>query len=94
MSYKSQLYPASRASETPLRERISHSWGSVPANLEDMKFLRSWLIYDSKIGNSQIRPVVVPRRLNWKTLLALTLATAVSAGLWVGIGLIFAQAWK
>jgi len=114
MSYKSQLFPLSSVRVTSWRQRISHSWGSGPANLEDMKFLRSWQIYGSKLydfkiydsgtrdsgtrdsttRDSGIGLGVAQRRFNWKTLLAFALATALSSGIWAGIGLMFAHTWK
>jgi hypothetical protein len=87
MSYKSQIFPLSSTRETPLRRLISHSWGSSPANLrdmnlQDMKFLRSWLVYDSEIQTGR-----APGRVNWSMVLGLALAMAVSATFWAGVGM-------
>ena len=89
MSYKSQLFSLSSTCETPLRRPISQTWGSSPANLQDMKFLRSWLVYDSDIQTN-----MVPGRVRWNMALGLVLATAVSAGIWAGIALMIARVWK
>jgi len=94
MSYKSQLFPLSSTGEKPLRLRIGHSWGSAPLKLEEMKVLRSWLIYHSEIGDSEVLQGFGRRRVNWTGLLGLALATFVSAGIWAGVGLMFARVWK
>jgi hypothetical protein len=94
MSYKSQLFPLSSAREIPLRRRIGLSWGSSPANLTDtdlqeMKFLRGWLVYDSDIQSA-----LEQGRVNWNLVAGLTLAIVISAGFWAGVGLIIAHIWK
>jgi hypothetical protein len=89
MSYKSQLFPLSSTRETPLRQRISQAWGSTPSNLQDMKFLRSWFVYDSELENNRTHG-----RVNWNMVLGLVLAIAVSAGFWTGVGLLIAHAWR
>ncbi len=67
-----------------------NDWPSaLPANWEDARFLRSWLVYDSKT-----RPGLELPRINWYAVLGLTLATAVSASVWAGIGLMIAHFWK
>jgi hypothetical protein len=93
MSYKSRSFPRSSTSETPLRWRID-SWGSPSANLpdadsQDMKFLRSWLVYDSDIQIGLARG-----RFDWNVIAGIALAIGVSASFWAGIGLIIARAWK
>jgi hypothetical protein len=89
MSYKSQILPVSTVHETGLSWRIGHSWGSPAENLRDMKFLRSWLVYDSEIQTGY-----APRGVNWNVVLGLVLVTAVSAGCWAGLGLMIARVWK
>jgi hypothetical protein len=89
MSYKSQLFPLSSTCETPLRQRISQAWGSSPSNLEDTRFLRSWLVYDSELETGRTRG-----RVNWNMVLGLVLAATVSAGFWTGVGLMIARVWK
>jgi hypothetical protein len=82
MSYKSQLNPLSGTCEKPLRMPIRGSWGSVPADSVDMKFLRTWLVYDSLAGQNRNR------------FLGLLLLLGVSASFWAGIGLMIARVWK
>ena len=89
MSYKSQLYPLSSTCETPLHLPIRGSWGAPPANSQDLKFLRSWLVYDSEI---QTGPA--PSRVNPNRLLGLALLVSISASFWAGIGLMIARVWK
>jgi hypothetical protein len=86
MSYKLQPFAMSSAHDAlPL-----HDWRSaLPANWEDARFFRSWLVYDSKV-----RPGLELPRINWYKVLGLTLAIAVSGGVWAGIGLMIAHIWK
>jgi hypothetical protein len=94
MSYKSRSFPRSSSSETPLRWRIGDTWGSSPVNLpdadlQDMKFLRSWLVYDS-----DLRIGVARGRFDWNLIAGVALAIGISASFWAGIGLIIARVWK
>ncbi|HVI10015.1 MAG TPA: hypothetical protein VND65_17135 [Candidatus Binatia bacterium] len=81
-------------SQDMVRRRIETPWGQPSAgltemDLRDMQFLRSWLVYDSIMeGNAP------PRRLNWHAVLGLSLATAVSASIWAGIGYALASLWN
>jgi hypothetical protein len=85
MSYKSQLNPLSGTCEKPMRLPIRGSWGSAPADSGDMKFLRSWLVYDSDIPAGQS---------NHNRFLGLVLLVGISASFWAGIGLMIARVWK
>lgn len=88
MSYKSQLFLSSSC-ETPLRMPIGHSWGPSPAESQEMKFLRSWLVYDSEIQAS-----LVPGRTARNIVLGQALAIAASACVWAGVGLMIARMWR
>jgi hypothetical protein len=88
MGHKSRLFPSSSVSEAPLQERIGHSWGSAPTNLRDMKFFRSWLVYDSEIQTG------VARGVNWSVVAGLVLAFGVSAGFWIGLVLMIVRFWR
>ena len=89
MSYKSQLYPLSSTCETPLHLPIRGSWGAPPANSQDLKFLRSWLVYDSEIPT-----LAVSGHVNRSRLLGLALSVSISASFWAGIGLMIPRVWK
>jgi hypothetical protein len=89
MSYKSQLFPQSGTSETPWRLPIKGRWGSSPAHLQDVKLLRSWLVYDSETSAGIVR-----RRVNWNLLLGLAGVVVISASFWAGIGLLISRVWK
>jgi hypothetical protein len=86
MSYRSQLYPLSSTSE---RMSVRSSWGSSPANSEDMRFLRSWLVYDS-----QIRSNCVSGRSNRSIAVGLGLAIVISASFWAGVAFLIARVWN
>jgi hypothetical protein len=93
MSYKSQMFPVSSTGKRPLAWRITPTWGQPPADLtetdsRDLGLLRSWLVCDSVIQTG------TGRRINWNTVFGLALATAVSASIWAGIGLMIARIWK
>jgi hypothetical protein len=89
MSYKSQLFPLSSTGETTLHRPIGHSRGSSPPNLQEMKFFRSWLVYESDLETIPTRG-----RVKWNMVLGLTLATAISASFWACVGLVIAHLWK
>jgi hypothetical protein len=98
MSYKSHSLPLSgtglSGAGEPLAETVGRAWMSAPGILEDrdlrdMKFLRSWLVYDSNVGAG-----LRPGHINWNMVLGLALATAVSASFWAGVGLVIARLWN
>jgi hypothetical protein len=94
MSYKSRSVPRASSSETMLRWQIGDSWGSSPtsvpdAALQDMKFLRSWLVYDSDIQIGVARG-----RFDWNLIAGIALAVGISVTFWAGIGLMIARVWK
>jgi hypothetical protein len=61
---------------------------NLPKNFKDVKFFRSWVVYpDPEVSK-------LPRRTNWNSALGLTIATVVSAGFWVGLGLVLAHFWR
>jgi hypothetical protein len=93
MSYQSRFFHRSSTSETPLRWRID-SWGSSSANppdadSQDVKFLRSWLVYDSDIQMGLARG-----RFDWNVIAGIALSIGISASFWAGVGLVIARAWK
>jgi hypothetical protein len=81
-----QLSPISSTHDAlPLND-----WRSaLPANWEDARWFRSWLVYDTRI-----RPGLELPHVNWYKLLGITLVTAVSGGAWAGIWLMVAHFWK
>jgi hypothetical protein len=92
MSYKVQPFPISSASEPRVHGSLSKQLGEPrtwPTTGEDVKLFRSWLVYDSNI-----RQGFGVRRVNWNTVRGLALATAISVGIWAGLGLMFARIWK
>ncbi|HEY6767033.1 MAG TPA: hypothetical protein VI386_19915 [Candidatus Sulfotelmatobacter sp.] len=54
----------------------------------DMTFLRSWLVYDSKLISQG-----EPRKLNWNFLMGMFLVSGASAGFWAGIGVAISK-WR
>jgi len=52
------------------------------------------LLRTEPVRDSMVEPGFTPRRINWGAVLGLTLATAVSAGIWTGILLLIARIWK
>ena len=89
MNYRMQLSPMSGIRPTPADVHQSDSPEAPPANLDDAKFVRSWLVYDSDLDLNR-----TPGHMNWNVLLGLVLAAAVSAGAWFAAGLIIERLWK
>lgn len=82
MSYK-PLFRLSTVISLPDSLRNAQQTAPIVDELDfmDMEFMRSWAVYDSTLA-------VGPREFRWGALLGLSLATAVSASIWAGIGLI------
>jgi hypothetical protein len=89
MSYKSELNPLSGTCDPPLHLAIQGSWGYAPADSQDMKFLRSWLVYDS-----EIQPGLAANRTKFNRFLGLALLVGISASFWAGIGLVIVRLWN
>jgi len=93
MSYRSQLLKFS-AHEATAPQRIVQSWGSSPANPENFSSRDVTLLRSGLVRGSMVQTGFTPRRIKWGAVLGLTLATAVSAGIWTGILLLIARIWK
>ncbi|MGA3347505.1 MAG: hypothetical protein ABSC33_00710 [Candidatus Sulfotelmatobacter sp.] len=97
MSYESQLLPSSDG-ETPRRLTVETLWGNLPEdqseNLQGMKLLRSWLVYDSENQDSKNQNALVSGHRNKARALGLSLAIGFSASIWMGIGWMIASSWK
>jgi hypothetical protein len=84
MNHRLQPSPTSSIRESlPLSEPT----GAPPA--ENAKFFRSWLVNDSDLETTRTHG-----RVNWNTVLGLTMAIVVSACFWAGVGLMIALVWK
>jgi ABC-type sugar transport system permease subunit len=51
--------------------------------------LAEWLSYDPTV-----RPGLELPKINWNAVMGLTLATVVSGGVWLGIGMMVVRFWK
>lgn len=72
MNYKMQLSPISGARESHIPLPLT--------SLQDTRFFRSWLVYDSDLDTTRSR-----RRLNWNMVAGFALMVAISVGGWFGI---------
>jgi hypothetical protein len=88
MIEKLQPSPASGARGAPLRVSIA-PWGSRPANLQQVRFFRSWLVYDSDFESNRTHG-----RINWNMVASMVLMLAVSAAGWASLGLLVTRFWK
>jgi hypothetical protein len=62
---------------------------SPRASIRDIRFLRSWLEYDSQVNAARPR-----KGINWNAVLGVLVIVGVSAGFWTILGLIVAHFWK
>ena len=85
MNYRLQLSPISNPRDSP---PLTDQWNAPPASWEDVKFFRSWLVYDSDIEINSSRDI------NWSMVLGLALAMIVSATFWTGLGFTIAYFWQ
>jgi hypothetical protein len=89
MSDRLQPFPASGTRESRTRQPQAEPLGGPRLRPEDAKFFRSWFVYDFGLKT------VPPRgRFNWSLVAGLGLATTVSIGFWVGVGLVIVRFWK
>jgi len=88
MNYKLQPFPVTRSHESRVHLPSRKARGVAPENLEDAKFFRSWLVYDSDLETTRTG------RVNWNVVLGLGLVVALSASFWATIGLMMARLWK
>ena len=65
---------------------IRDGWRFPAAYATDANFLRSWLVYDSKLASEEGRG-----KFNWNFLVGLLVAGGASAGFWAGMGMAIAS---
>jgi hypothetical protein len=79
MNHRLQLSPVSHSLGRPAgfgTKRNSLRW-------ENVKFFRSWLVYDSGLEESRSKG-----RINWNVVMGLCVMAAVSASGWYGISML------
>ncbi|MFY9683188.1 MAG: hypothetical protein WA416_18590 [Candidatus Sulfotelmatobacter sp.] len=89
MSFRLQPFPTSGIREASTGQPLAEPCGAPQLRPEDAKFFRSWFVYDFDVKT--IRP---SGRVNWSLVGGLGLATTISVGFWVGVGLMIARFWK
>jgi hypothetical protein len=89
MNHRWQLSAASGTRESRILLPLRKLPSAASADQEEAKFFRSWVVYDCAIQSE-----FAPRRFNWNLVLGLLLASAVSASIWTGMGLMIARLWK
>ena len=89
MSSKAKLFPLSSTGQFSCGMPTQEAWGEPPADSQDAKFLRSWLVYDSVTEGD-----TGTNRSARSIALGLLVAFAISASFWTGIGLIVTRVWK
>ncbi len=88
MNYRLQLFRLSG-----LREAEDPSLQKSPMQIsasewKDPEFFRSWMVYEFDLEESR-----ASGRINWDTLLGLSLALSIGAGFWTAAGLLIAYLW-
>ena len=89
MNHRLQFYAASGTRESRILLPFREPPSATPADWEEASFFRSWIVYDCAM-----QAEFAPRRFNWSLVLGLLLASAVSASIWTGMGLMIARLWK
>ena len=74
--------------QPPPRQPIA-PWGTPPVNVEDTRFFRSWLVYDSDFEITRTHG-----RVNWNVIAGVALTIVVSAAGWGGIAWLVAHFWN
>jgi hypothetical protein len=83
MRYK---VPQLLVSTDKFRLNVGHFGAQRPAAASDIRFLRSWITYDSHMGYERPKG-----RVNWTAAMGMLLAMGVSIGFWIGLGMLIAQ---
>ena len=68
------------------RMNIGHFGAQRPAAASDIRFLRSWITYDSHLGDERPKG-----RINWTAAMGMVLAMGVSVGFWIGLGMLIVE---
>lgn len=84
----SQLPPYASSSDTSVRFAVRSSISIPPESFWDVQS------QDSRVDHSGAIEEGSRRRLNWYAILGMTLAVAVGAGFWTGVGYIAAHLWR
>ncbi len=85
---KLQPSPLFSTRATPLRQSVA-AWGVPPRSVDETKFFRSWLVYDSDFELTRTQG-----RVNWNLVSGVALMTLVSAAGWASIAWLVAHFWK
>lgn len=80
MNHKMQLSPMSTGTKIQSDLTFAGRWGRPLADWEDVKFFRSWLVYDSDVESNRSQG-----RFNWNMLAGFTAMVMISVGGWSGI---------
>lgn len=83
MRYK---VPELLVSTEKFRLNVGHLGSQRPAAASDIKFLRSWITFDSHLSDERPKG-----RVNWTAAFGMLLAMGVSMGFWIGLGMLIAQ---
>lgn len=83
MSHRLQLSGLSTSTKMHTGLTFAGRWGRPLADWEDVKFFRSWLVYDSDLESNRSRG-----RFNWNLLAGLAATAVVSIGGWSGIAML------
>jgi hypothetical protein len=89
MSSKAKLFPLSSTDQVSYGMRIPNAWSGPAVDSKDAKFLRSWLVYDSRTQDGS-----GSERSARNIALGMVVAFGISASFWTGIGLIVTRVWK
>ncbi len=93
MSYRvMQLSPLStRSTHVKMKILIEGPWSGPLVNSADARFLRSWMVYDSRVGGGRD---AATSGLNWNAILGLVVIVGASASFWTGVGITLSHLLK
>jgi hypothetical protein len=91
MSYRvMQLSPLSTGN-TQVKILIEGPWSAPLMDSADARFLRSWMVYDSGVGDGRD---AATSGLNWNAILGLVVIVGISASFWTGVGITISHLLK
>jgi hypothetical protein len=88
MNYRLQLFRLSGLREAEDSSLQKNALRISPSEWKDPEFFRSWMVYEF-----DLEPGDPSGRINWNTVLGLSLAFSIGAGFWTAAGLLIAYLW-
>jgi len=65
-----------------------------PENVKEMRVMRSYIEYDTAMGDHEAPDQETPARANWTMIWGIVVVAAISVGFWAGVWVLVKHYWK